>query len=234
MGTARLPLAIACFAAAPLSCAALAGGCGGTAPSAADSGHDHAPPVGYDAGPRLDAAFHPEASCLVTIDTPPLGPEIHVDEGSAIDFTSNPPAGGPHYPVWARFSTYFAEYAENPVPRGYYVHDMEHGAVVLLYKCPGGAPEGGLSPDGGSCAEKAEAFLWQVANAIPADPLCMPPIRVRVVVTPDPLIPTPIAAAAWGWTYTAECQDLPTLAAFAKAHYATAPENFCNDGYWPP
>lgn len=35
-----------------------------------------------------------------------------------------------------------------------------------------------------------------VAVAVFADPLCASPVRVRTVITPDPLIPTPIAATA--------------------------------------
>lgn len=174
---------------------------------------------------RRTGPYHPDASCLVTIDTPNLGPEIHVDEGTDIMFTSNPPAGGPHYPRWAHWMTQFMQYP-TPVPRGYYIHNLEHGGVVFLYKC---APDADAS-----CAQSAEQFLTQAMNAIPTDPQCAPPIRVRAVVTADPAIPTPFAAAAWGWTYTSECADLPTLIDFAKTHYGNAPEDFCVDGSYPP
>ena len=53
---------------------------------------------------------------------------------------------------------------------------------------------------------------------------------MRFVLTPDPLIDHPVAACAWGWTYNADCLDLPTLEEFAKAHYGQAPENFCTNG----
>jgi hypothetical protein len=215
----------------------LGGGCGGTRsnlPPDADT-HPEARPIDVA---RIDGPYHPDASCLVTIDTPPLGPEIHVDEGSDIMFTSNPPAGGPHYPRWARWMTTFMQYP-TPIPRGYWIHNLEHGGVVFLYKCD---PDAGLdaareaSADGGTvtCAEAAEKFLTQAMNALPTDPLCAPPVRVRAIITPDPNIPTPFAAAAWGWTYTSACADLPTLIDFAKSHYAKAPEDFCSDGSYPP
>src|SRR6185295_7796335 len=53
----------------------------------------------------------------------------HVPEGSAITYRSNPPASGPHYPVWLRYQ----EYSE-PMARGYWVHNLEHGAIVVLYR----------------------------------------------------------------------------------------------------
>jgi len=173
----------------------------------------------FDAA-RLDEPEFPEASCFVRIDSPPLQPGNHVPIGTDITtWDSNPPSSGDHYPIWAAFQEYDAA-----VPRGYYVHDLEHGAVDYLYHCPD------AGDDGGACAAIV-AKLEQAVAAMPDDPLCTDPgVRVRFVMTPDPLIDHPVAAAAWGWTYVADCVDLPTLEAFAKAHYAQAPENFCTNG----
>jgi hypothetical protein len=179
------------------------------------------PDSSVDAGPRLDGPYFPEASCFVRIDSPPLLPGNHVaiyDDGGGLNqittWDSNPPSSGDHYPIWAAYQEYDAA-----VPRGYYVHDLEHGAIDFLYKCP----------DAGDCSATI-AGLRQAAAALPTDSLCDPSIRVRFVLTPDPLIDHPVAAAAWGWTYNADCLDPQTLEAFAKAHYAQAPENFCANG----
>ncbi len=162
----------------------------------------------------LDAPIHPDAGCLVTIDSPPLLPATHVGIPTDIQWDSNPPSSGSHYPVWAAFQAYSA-----PVPRGYYVHDLEHGAIVLLYNCgDAGCPD-------------TVAALQAVSDAIPTDPLCTNEgVRVRTVITPDPLLDVPVAAAAWGWTYTAACVDLPTLEDFALQHYGHGPEALCNPG----
>jgi hypothetical protein len=165
----------------------------------------------------LDAPEFPDASCLVELDTPPLMPAQHVPIGTDIQWDSNPPSSGPHFPIWAAYQAYTA-----PVPRGYYVHDEEHGAVVLLYRCD----------DGGGCPDVAAA-LQTVSDAIPDDPLCTGAgqgIRVRTVITPDPLLDVPVAAAAWGWVYRAQCLDVPTLTAFAQAHYGQGPEVLCGNG----
>jgi hypothetical protein len=69
-----------------------------------------------------------------------------------------------------------------------------------------------------------------VRDAIPADPVCDPSIRVRVVIVADPLLDVPIAAASWGWTYKANCLDVPSLTDFAKAHIAQGTENICAPG----
>ena len=193
-------------------------GCGHTVDGGPDSSVT-------DAGSRLDGPYFPEASCFVRIDSPPLLPGNHVaiygDDGGLNDITtwnSNPPSSGDHYPIWAAYQEYDAA-----VPRGYYVHDLEHGAIDFLYQCDADAG------DAGDCSATV-AQLRQAIAALPDDPLCDPSIRVRFVLTPDPLIDHPVAAASWGWTYNADCVDLATLEAFAKAHYAQGPENFCTNG----
>jgi hypothetical protein len=167
-----------------------------------------------DAGALLESDG--AVACHVTVQAPALLPALHVAIGSTIEWDSNPPSSGPHYPIWAAYQSY-----ASPVPRGYYVHDLEHGAIVMLYRC-----------DDAGCPDVVSAFD-EVAASLPDDPLCTSlddGVRVRTVITPDPLLDTPIAAAAWGWTYTADCIDLPTLEAFAAAHYAQGPEDFCTNG----
>ena len=173
---------------------------------------ESAPGAPPDAGARLDAPFRPDASCPVVIESPELVKGEHVPEGTELTWSSNPPSSGPHYPVWATFQEYAA-----PVPRAYLVHSMEHGAVLLLYKCEQPCP---------AIVEE----LRKVREAMPADPLCADQIRTRVILAPDPLLDVPVAAAAWGWTYKADCVDAPTLTQFARDHYAQAPENTCSPG----
>ena len=182
---------------------------------AACSGDDEqtSGPAG-DGGPRIDGQLRPDASCPVVIESPEVLKGVHHDAGAdlASTWNSNPPASGPHYREWAQFQEY-----PTPVPRGFYLHSMEHGAVVLLYKANAEDPA-------------IVAQLRKVRDALPADPFCDPATRVRVIITPDPLLDVPVAAAAWGWTYKGQCVDVPTLTQFAKDHYAQGPENTCGSG----
>jgi hypothetical protein len=160
--------------------------------------------------------FHPDASCLVTIDSPRLLSPDHVALDADIQWDSNPPSSGPHYGVWAAYGP-----STSPVPRRFYVHNLEHGAIVLLYNC------------GAAGCPDVVAALQATSDAIPGDPLCAAAgegVRVRTVITSDPLLDVPVAAAAWGWTYKAECADLPTLKQFALDHYGQGPEALCGNG----
>lgn len=159
-----------------------------------------------DAGPS-DANL-----CPITTMATTLQPGIHVAACSPLTYATNPPTSGSHYPSWAAFKWY-----TTPVPRGYTIHAMEHGAIVISYNCPNGCTD-----ELGSLA----AFL----DARPADPMCVAPIKARVIVTPDPLIDTKFAAGAWGGFYKGDCFDFAALGAFFDTYYAKAPENFCFDG----
>jgi hypothetical protein len=216
MGSRSRGLRVIVFAAGSAGSAAsllLACGSGSSSGTPADPIH-----VGADAAidrARLAQPIVIDASCQVVIDTPPLLAGEHVPEGTAITWSSNPPSSGPHYPIWANYQEF-----DKPVDRGYLVHSMEHGGVVLFYKC---------DADAASCDADVTG-LRQVRDAVPADPLCSPPIKNRIVIVPDPLLDVPIAAAAWGWTYKAPCLDVPTLTQFAKDHVTLGTEDTCAPG----
>jgi hypothetical protein len=186
------------------------GACGS---SGSGSATDPPSDASLDLLSRLDAPIHVPAPCTVTIDAPAYLRAQHVAIGTHVTYDSNPPSSGPHYPIWAAYQAY-----DTPVPREYYVHDLEHGGVALLYKCDG------------ACPAILDA-LTRVSNALPDDPLCNGEgVRVRTVITPDLLLDVPVAAAAWGWTYKADCPDLPSLTQFVKDHYGQGPEATCANG----
>ena len=140
----------------------------------------------------------------------------HVPQGSPIDFTNNPPDSGPHYPIWAAWDQQYTA-----LQRGNYVHNDEHGGIVLLYHC---------DPDASACPDVL-ASLVDVARNMDPDPTCVAPITKRVIIAADPLMPdgVQVAAVAWNIAYTASCFD-PYVAKFAKLNYRHGPEDSCGEG----
>ena len=169
-----------------------------------------------DAGPWT---LIPDAGCGARERAVPLQTASHVDFDASIDWFTNPPSSGPHYGIWAHWGSW------PDLPRGYWVHNLEHGGVTYLFQCPSG-----------TCMPIRDSLVTMM-NSIPMDPACTPddasPARVRVIITNDNVIETPIAAAAWGWLYAADCVDPPSLRQFYIDHAGLAPENFCIDGYYP-
>lgn len=185
---------------------------GGTGGSKSDGSIE----VGVVDGPadvNYDAIAVPGSACNAIRQQHPTDPSPHVDECSELSFTTNPPSSGPHYGIWAAYEIYSV-----PVPLGYLVHAMEHGAIVVLYNC---------STD--CSAEVAQAETW--ATTLPPDPLCANnSAKRRVIVSPDPKLLTKWAAAAWGATLRASCFEPDVFTEFYDLFYGKGPEDFCSDG----
>ncbi|GAB4213330.1 MAG: hypothetical protein OHK0013_37130 [Sandaracinaceae bacterium] len=163
---------------------------------------------------------HPDAPPLAPFDTctvmtarEPSDAASHVPVCTALAYEV-PPVGGTHYAQWADYGVYDA-----PVPWGFLVHAMEHGAVVVAYRCT----------EGLDCAA-LRSELEAIVAARPADPLCRDDDRNRIVLAPAPDLEWPIAVLAWEHVYVATCLDRPSIDAFFDAHYARGPEDTCAPG----
>ncbi|HSC86399.1 MAG TPA: DUF3105 domain-containing protein [Polyangiaceae bacterium] len=156
---------------------------------------------------------------LVECAVPEAGAD-HAEPCTALEYASNPPTSGTHFSIWAAFANY-----QQPVPRGFLVHSLEHGAVVLSYNCAQ-AEAAGLD-----CAELRQQ-LTDFFDSWAADPLCSA-TRHRLLVTPDPELDAPFAAAAWGHYLKGTCFDADRVTEFVEAHYGQTYEDICNAGIDP-
>jgi hypothetical protein len=174
-------------------------------------------------GPKNTEVLTPDApplpgqtECRVVMTTNiPVPAAVHVATCTPVTYATNPPSGGDHWGQWAAFKKYTLT-----VPREMYVHDLEHGAVVLSYRCDVACPD-------------VVAALEKVFDEAAGDPLCLSAgstPKARLVLTPDPNLDTPIAASAWGATYTATCIDTVSLAKFVSANYGKGTETTCFAG----
>jgi len=212
----------------------IGGGSGGSAETGAAGtpemgGAAGAPAVGGAAGeptagsPATDAgaggalaaaagAGGASANCNVELTDYSSPSAAHVSLCSVIDYPMNPPVYGDHYPVWAAYRSY-----SMPIPLGFLVHNLEHGAVVLLYNCADGCA---------SEVAEAQAFI----DALPADPRCTEAVKHQVILSPDPTLPTRWGAIAWGHSLAAECFGAPALRTFYEQNVAHGGEDICADG----
>lgn len=154
----------------------------------------------------------PQGECAAVETRYANGSRAHVAPCSDVAYEMSPPVFGNHYPTWAAFQTY-----DYPVPAGYLVHDLEHGAVVVHYDCPDG------------CADEV-ADVQAAIDAWPADPLCSDDIKRRVILVPEPELGARWAASAWAHSLKADCFDPPLFADFYARHVGRGPEDLCNQG----
>jgi hypothetical protein len=158
-------------------------------------------PVNSDAG----------VACEMTRREVPVQVSIHVAEGSEVEYASNPPASGSHYPIWAQFGAYDAT-----IPRGYWVHNLEHGSVVFL--------------NGPSAAAADRTTFLKTFFDVQTDH-CSPP---RFLLTDDPLIETAFAVVAWGQILEGDCVSPEAIAAFAAERVGQGTEEVCSNGQYVP
>ena len=185
-----------------------------------DAGTPPPPPI--DAAPRVDAAPIVDGGPCNPVVTSfaPAASNPHVAEGMTVNYATNPPMSGPHYPKWARWRQ---TYAAPVLRREYWVHNLEHGGVVFLYNCaPAGCPE-------------VVAELEALQASLPRDPKCSEALNTRTIIVADPNLPAgvQVAAAAWGWGYTSTCLDTASLRSFYDARFGRGAEDTCAQGSAP-
>jgi len=155
------------------------------------------------------------AACHALVQERALAVGEHIVACTPITYATNPPSSGQHYPTWADFGAY-----DFALPRGYWVHNLEHGAVVVTYHC-----------EDGCAADLAAAKAW-LAELKPDATCSTGPARALLV--PDPDLDVPWAASAWGFTLRADCFDPQAFTKFYLEHagQAPAPEaSLCGSGF---
>lgn len=159
-----------------------------------------------------DTTTIPTCPSTILIESHPVAPSPYVPVCSELDYPTDPPTSGPHYPVWATYKTYL-----EPINPGFLVHSLKHGAIVITWRCPDG------------CAEDLTA-LRELINQRPQDPRCDSLLYHRIVIAPRPDQDRTLVASAWGHSFKADCFDLPALTAFIDAHYGQGLEDDCFEG----
>ncbi len=121
----------------------------------------------------------------------------HVPFASEILYEANPPHSGPHYAD----PTFWGVH-DSTVDRGTYVHNLEHGGIVLAYNCT-------------DCTDEVRAFADIVAERP----------DMRLLVTRDVDLPTRFSAISWTWSWGFEAIDSEAVMCFVDQHEGLAPEN---------
>jgi hypothetical protein len=128
----------------------------------------------------------------------------HVPEGSPIQYKHYPPSSGSHYPRWARYEAYAEE-----LPEGYWVHNLEHGAIVVLYNCRSVA-----------CPEVESTLKGLYSELKPSKWG-----SVKLVVTPYTRSTAQVTVLAWGYQMDLSGPDVNSIRFFYNAHVDQGPED---------
>ncbi len=118
-------------------------------------------------------------------------------DDSACGGAANPPLGGDHCS-----STLACRKYTTPQSRCAWIHNLEHGHAVLAYNCPTGCSE---------LVGKLEALFDSKQSK-------------RLLVTPDPRLPTKVAALVWGFGWQGDGFDAKAIDEVLSHQDEEAPE----------
>ena len=133
----------------------------------------------------------------------------HVDEGSPLSYSHRPPSSGMHYGTLPQPQEY--RMWDTPLTPGRWVHMLEHGAVVVLYR-----------PD--LCDNTCVQALGQFYDSAPRSTL-VGSIR-HLAITPYQDMDHAIAVVAWGYIDEIDQVDTDRIMADfkSKVDAPSAPE----------
>ena len=136
----------------------------------------------------------------------------HVAVGTVVRYNHNPPTSGCHYSTSVRpGAPVRAGLYSTVIPREYWVHNLEHGYIVVLYNCPTG------------CAADLEALnVWY--GALPADRDGTP--YAKVLVLPYTEMAPHIAMVSFNWyDHIDGPLDVGAVQKFYLNHVGNGPEH---------
>jgi hypothetical protein len=115
-----------------------------------------------------------------------------------------PPVFGNHYDTWRPPGVY-----DSPIPEGNFMHDLEHGATVILYNCQTACPD----------------MVSQFRGLLTSLPRSRDFNEVKLVVSPNVKIQHLIALLAWDYEQDLDAYDADAIRAFYQAHLDKGPEH---------
>jgi hypothetical protein len=136
-------------------------------------------------------------------------PATHIDESTIPTYHNRPPSSGPHWGTVPQATEY--RLYDQPLPPGRWVHMLEHGAVVVLYRQD-------------LCDATCTGLLGTFYDSAPRSTV-IPGIR-HLAITPYQDMDHAIAVVAWGYVDEMDQMDPDRVMADfkSKVDASTAPE----------
>lgn len=128
--------------------------------------------------------------------------ELHVPQGTTVNYRDKPPASGPHY-SGAGVAPIAPGFYPDPVRPEVWVHNLEHGDIVILFDC-----QGNCDPE---LLQNLQSFFTSIVSH-------------KMVITRFPGLPSPIMAIAWQVQRSFDSYNAAELKAFHDRRVGQAPE----------
>ena len=140
---------------------------------------------------------------------PDEGTPTHIDPSTTWSYKNYPPTSGPHYGQPDGPASW---QTDAPMREGTFIHNMEHGGIVIAYDCPSGS----------DCTTLRNQLDNFVQNLVPAEPTFS---EYKIVMTPYARGMThKVALLAWHYVEWLDGYDQAAITTFYEAHVDKGPE----------
>ncbi len=155
-------------------------------------------------------------------DRMPVEPGIHIPPPQRGNYATDPPTSGQHYSIPGQAPTAWGFYDQALEPE-VWLHNLEHGGIVILYNCPPPTSSTGatLVEGGASSCPDDQGKISDFISSAPQDTLFH---EVKIVATEYPVPNHRFAILAWGWRQFMDTWDDTTAERFYEAHVDNGPE----------
>ncbi len=157
----------------------------------------------------------------------------HIQIGTKVDYNSNPPTSGPHYPDWIRAGVY-----DGPKDDRNLVHSLEHGYIEIHYNCDFGKNNAVSVPNSGpielatDSAHLSDNFKNDECKNLVAQltKIYNDEGHNKTIVVPRPNLDAKIALTSWGridkWSpnFPLSDQDIAKIKNFLEVLRGHGPE----------
>lgn len=165
---------------------------------------------------------------------PEMGRE-HIAVGTSHKtYNSNPPTSGPHYADTANWGIH-----QTTIQDEYLIHNLEHGGVIVHYKCPepkptpmpSATPSASPFPTTPSATDTATPSAEFDQSALACTLIknqlegVVRQYAAKVILQPNPTIDKTIALTAWTRIDMFDTLDLDRVKRFIDAYRNRGPEN---------
>ena len=152
----------------------------------------------------------------------PIEPANHVALPNAGRYASDPPASGQHYSMRGQAPAGWGYY-DQALPPEDWLHNLEHGGVVILYNClPAPTAAGTTLVEGGqSTCPDDQRLINEFVSGAPQDAVFH---EVKIVATQYAIPGHRFAMLAWGWRMFMDAWDTGQAERFYEAHVDNGPE----------
>lgn len=135
----------------------------------------------------------------------------HIPGGEVVEYNSNPPTSGKHYDDWVRSGVFEEEKDDRNL-----VHSLEHGYIIMHYKC--------LANIDGSEASQAANLDECKTRKDQLAGIYEKKGRTKLIVIPRSNLDTNFALTAWNYLDKFDDFDEMRIIKFIEAHFNLGPE----------